>query len=350
MKIVFCYVVAVCVLFGSYVPALASGTKSFTLAVSSYVGWMPWFYADQQGIIKKWAKRYGVDITVKYMDYVPSVETYVSGKSDAALMTNMETLDMAAASGLDSSVIILGDYSNGNDAVLVRDNVALKDLKGKKIYLAERTVSQYVLTRALEKARLKESDVHTVNVSENDIASLAEKHNVVVTWNPMVMQIEKVAGTHKLFDSSEIPGEIQDLLVVNSHVLKTNPDFARALVGAWYEVMGMLNKNDLTRANALKKMAALARTTQEDFNNQLKTTSMFYTPKSALDYLRSPEIKQKQDNVRKFCFSHGLLGDNSRTVNDVGIIYPDGTVYGDKKNIKMRYVDTFLSEAAEGKI
>jgi hypothetical protein len=62
-------------------------------------------------------------------------------------MTNMETLDMPAASGVDCSVIILGDYSNGNDAILVRDKLTLGSLKNRKIYLAERTVSQYLLTR-----------------------------------------------------------------------------------------------------------------------------------------------------------------------------------------------------------
>ena len=50
-------------------------------------------------------------------------------------MTNMEALDMPAASGVDSTAIILGDYSNGNDAVLVRNGLSFSQLPGKSLTL-----------------------------------------------------------------------------------------------------------------------------------------------------------------------------------------------------------------------
>jgi NitT/TauT family transport system substrate-binding protein len=328
----------------------AAPKKTFTLAVSPYAGWLPWYYANDRQILKKWADHYGISINVTYTDYVPSIEAYVAGQADAVALTNIETLGVPADSGVDSSVIIVGDYSNGNDAILAREKMHLPDLKGRKVYLAERTVSQYVLTRALESAKLKESDAQVMNVSEGDIVTLARRReNVVVTWNPMVMQIEK-SGANKLFDSSQIPGEIQDLLVVNSRTLKTSPEFARALVGAWYEVMKVMNGDGAASKDALMRMAALIKEDPEEFEGQLKTTAMFYTPKAALDYMRSTKLKQQQDLVRRFCFKHGLMGEDARSVDSVGISYPDGTIYGDAKNVKMRYVDKFTAEAADGKI
>src|SRR5688572_24581320 len=112
--------------------------KKHSLAVSIYAGWMPWYYAKETGIIKKWADKYGCDINVKYMDYVPSLEAYVAGQADAVVATNMETLDMPAASGVDSSVVLMGDYSNGNDAILTRDKIGLAQLKGHNVYLVEK--------------------------------------------------------------------------------------------------------------------------------------------------------------------------------------------------------------------
>ena len=166
--------------------------KKFTLAVSIYAGWMPWYYANESGILKKWADHYGIEIEVQYMDYVPSIEAYVAGQADACVMTNMECLDMPAAAGVDSSIVIMGDYSNGNDAILARDGITIGELKGQNIYLVEKTVSHYMLVRALEEVGLSESDVNIVNVSDADIAPsflASQSQKVVVTWNPMVLEI-----------------------------------------------------------------------------------------------------------------------------------------------------------------
>jgi NitT/TauT family transport system substrate-binding protein len=164
------------------------------------------------------------------------------------------------------------------------------------------------------------------------------------------MEIEKNRGITRVFDSSKIPGEIQDLCVVNTKVLKAHPDFARALVGAWYEVMGVMTKKDASGEAAIKKMAELSKASAVEFTGQLKTTAMFYTPQTASTYIKSAELKQKQDLVRKFCFAHNLLGENAKSVDVVGIEYPDGTIQGDKNKVKMHYVSTYMDEAAAGKI
>jgi len=334
-------------------PAVTQELKKVTLGVSIYAGWMPHYYANETGIYKKWGERYGYDIEVKYMDYVPSIEAYMAGKVDAVVMTNMEALDMPAAAGVDTSIVIMGDYSNGNDAVLTRNNLKCEGLKGKKVHLVEKTVSHYLLVSALESCGLSESDVTIVNVSDADIAPAFlsnTSQEAVVTWNPMVLSIEKSAGVKRIYDSSNIPGEVQDVLAVNTNVLTANPDFARALTGAWYEVMATMNQRGATADAALDHMAKSAGGTLAEFKAQLRTTAMFYTSTDALNYTRSEELKAKMDKVRKFCFEHQLLGENAASVDVVGVSYPDGTVVGDKGNIKLRYVDTFMAEHAAGKI
>jgi NitT/TauT family transport system substrate-binding protein len=323
--------------------AYGADQKTFTLAISPYAGWMPWYYAEQEKILDKWAKHFGVSIKVEAMDYVPSIERFVAGHADAVTITNIEALDIPAASGVDSSIIILGDYSNGNDAVLARTKMSLSDLKDKKIYLAEKTVSQYLLSRALDAAKLKESDVHTVNVGEDDISQLSRKpETIVVTWNPLVHQISELPGAHILFSSAQIPNEIQDLVVVNSRVLASNPNLARALVSTWYEVMEKLSSTQ--GDNVIAQMAAIGREPTDTFKQELKGTAFFYTPESAVSYMESADLKTKQDLVRKFCFSHGLLGEGAKSVDAIGIQFPDGTVTGAKSNIKLRYVDNFTKE------
>src|ERR671923_694947 len=236
---------AVATLAVTALPHRAIARDKFTLAISIYAGWMPWYYAKDQGILKKWADRYQITIDVVEMDYIPSVEAYVAGKVDAGVMTNMEALAMPAKSGIDTTVLIVGDYSNGNDALLVRGIPDVKGLKGTQVYLVELSVSHYLLARALEMHGVKESELKLVNTSDSDIAPafIANKsQKAVVTWNPMVMNIEQTPGVSKIFDSSKIPGEILDLVVINTKVLNDEPRFAEALVGAWYEVMSLMSQ------------------------------------------------------------------------------------------------------------
>ncbi|MEM8767156.1 MAG: lipid kinase, partial [Pseudomonadota bacterium] len=70
--------------------AVAEDKPSFTIAWSIYVGWMPWEYADSQGIVDRWADRYGIEIeVVQVNDYIESVNQYTAGQFDAVTATNM---------------------------------------------------------------------------------------------------------------------------------------------------------------------------------------------------------------------------------------------------------------------
>jgi NitT/TauT family transport system substrate-binding protein len=341
------------VVVGVFTNSVCAKKASFKVAWSIYAGWMPWDYANNSGIVKKWADAYGIDIKLVRMDYLPSVEAYVAKQVDACVMTNMECLDMPAASGIDSTVLIVGDYSNGNDAILVRDNLKINDLKGKDIILAELSVSHYLLARCLEMNGMKEADVKVINTSDSDIgpvflANTAQK--VVVTWNPMVMEIEKAPGISKIFTSADIPGEIMDLMVVNTKTLETHPELGKALTGAWYEVMDIMSKKGPETDKALSAMAKAAGCSLADYKTQLKTTAMFYTPGKAFKFASGEEIKKKMDFVRQFCFKHGLLGENAPNADVVGIKYPDGSIQGDPRNIALRFDTQYMKMAAEGKL
>jgi NitT/TauT family transport system substrate-binding protein len=309
---------------------------------------MPWYYAKDHGILKKWAERYKIAIDVVEMDYIPSVEAYVAGQVDACVMTNMEALAMPAKAAVDTTVLIVGDYSNGNDAILVRGISDVQGLKGTEISLVELSVSHYLLARALEMHGVKESDLKVLNTSDSDIAPafIANKsQKAVVTWNPMVMAIEQTPGVRKIFDSSKIPGEILDLLVVNTKVLNNDPRFAEALVGAWYEVLSLMSQPGPEADPALAAMAQRSNASLNEYKAQLRTTAMFWTPEAAGDFARSTAIKEKMDFVRHFVFKHGLFGENARSVDIVGIRYPDGTIQGDSRNVKLRFDTRFVDKA-----
>jgi NitT/TauT family transport system substrate-binding protein len=235
----------------------------------------------------------------------------------------------------------------------VRGIPDVKGLKGTEVSLVELSVSHYLLARALEMNGVKESELKVVNTSDSDIAPafIANKNQkAVVTWNPMVMSIEQTPGVTKIFDSSKIPGEILDLLVVNTKVLNDDPRFGEALVGAWYEVMNLMSQRGPEADKAMAAMAQRSNASLNEYKAQLRTTAMFWTPEAASDYAHGTEIKEKMDFVRNFCFKYGLLGENARSVDIVGISYPDGTIQGDSRNVRLRFDTRVVDKAKSGQL
>ena len=299
-------------IFLSLAASAIAQKPAFTVGWSVYAGWTPYHYLNKSGILRKWADKYGITIKVQRFDYAPSLDAFVAKNIDACTMTNMEALDMPAASGVPTTAILVGDYSNGNDALLVRNGLQLKDLAGKKMLLVEKTVSEYLFDRAMTINSLRDQikRVRMINTSDSDIATAFigdTGASAVVTWKPMVSQIAKQKGVTSLFNSSQIPGEILDLTVVRTDVLN-RPDgagqkFAKALAGAWFELLAQMSNDTVLAAIAEGSQDTLA-----SYKEQLSTTKMFYTPKEAAAFGASPELKQKMALVRQFCFDHGLLG------------------------------------------
>ena len=48
----------------------------------------------------------------------------------------------------------------------------------------------------------------------------------------------------QVFRSAQIPGEMLDLLVVDTATLKANPNLGTALAGIWYETVALMQRQD----------------------------------------------------------------------------------------------------------
>tara|TARA_Y100000782_G_scaffold58213_1_gene64208 strand:+ start:5006 stop:6049 length:1044 start_codon:yes stop_codon:yes gene_type:complete len=334
---------------------LSSGAQaqdSFKLCWSIYVGWMPWAYGAEQGIVQKWADKYDIDIeVVQINDYIESINQYTAGEFDACTMTNMDALTIPAAGGVDSTALIVGDFSNGNDGIVLKGKEQLADIKGQNVNLVELSVSHYLLARALESVGLKEADVQVVNTSDADLVAAYSTDDVtsVATWNPLLSEISQQPNSTVVFDSAQIPGEIIDLLVVNSDTLAAHPELGKALTGAWYEIMATMSADDEAGAAARSYMAEASGTDLAGYQAQLDSTQMFYTPAAALELTNSAQLKQTMQYVAEFSFDHGLLGEGAPDAGFIGVQMPAGD-YGDSSNLKLRFDPTYMQMAADGQL
>ena len=332
-------------------PTIAAVKKEFNVCWSVYAGWMPWGAISSSKIIDKWADKYGIKINIVQLnDYIESINQYTAGQFDGCTMTNMDALTIPAAGGVDTTALILGSYSEGNDGVVMKgEGKTLSDLKGMKVYLPELSVSHYLLVRGLEKAGLSEKDVTVVNTSDADIVSAFSTESVqaTVAWNPQLSAIKSEPKTTEVFSSSQVPGELIDMMVVNSETLKDNPDLGKALTGAWYEMMGLMKSRDTKVLNA---MAVASGTDLAGYESQLKTTHLLYTPQDNIAFVTSSELVSTMQRVASFSFDKGLLGDGAQSADFIGMSFPGKVIQGDASNVKLRFDDSFVRMAAAGQL
>ncbi|MEE4289411.1 MAG: putative urea ABC transporter substrate-binding protein [Erythrobacter sp.] len=346
-------------LFASALLAACSGAPAeeaaerteFNIGWSIYAGWMPWPYADQAGIVAKWEEKYGIKINfVQVNDYVESVNQYTAGQLDGVTVANMDALTIPAAGGKDTSAIIVGDYSNGNDGILLKDAGGLAAIKGRQVNLVELSVSHYLLARALEKSGLAMTDVGTVNTSDADIAGAFTSSDVTaaVAWNPQLTAMKQVPGANMVFSSADIPGEIVDLLVVDTATLKANPKLGKALAGIWYETMALMAGDSEEGRAARAAMAKLAGASPEMFEAQLATTYLYTDPAAAVAATSDAAMVETMTRVRDFSFAQGLFGQGARSADAVGMEFPGGKTLGDADNVTLRFDTTYMQMAADG--
>ncbi|WLG94587.1 putative urea ABC transporter substrate-binding protein [Pseudomonas sp. FP198] len=335
-------------------PSHAAPKDHFSVCWTIYAGWMPWEYAGSQGIVDKWAKKYGITIDVVQLnDYVESINQYTAGQFDGCTMTNMDALTIPAAGGVDSTALIVSDFSNGNDGIVLKgEGKKVADLKGMDVNLVELSVSHYLLARALDSVGLAEKDLKVVNTSDADISAAFNTDQVkaVTTWNPMLSDIKAQPGVSEIFNSSQIPGEIMDMMVVNTQTLKDNPALGKALTGAWFEVVALMNARNAAANAALEHMAKASGTDLKGFQAQLDTTRLFATPKEALAFATSEQLPATLRKVAEFSFRHGLLGEGAKDADAVGMAFANGVTQGDKTNLKLRFDPTYVQLAADAKL
>lgn len=331
--------------------AQAEEKSEFSVCWSIYVGWMPWGYLQESGIMKKWADKYEISVDiVQINDYVESINQYTVGEFDGCSMTNMDALSIPAGGGVDTTALIVGDYSNGNDGIILKDATELSAIKGQTVNLVELSVSHYLLARALDTVGLSEKDLTVVNTSDADMIAAYSTDDVtaVVTWNPLLSEIEAQANATKVFDSAGISGEIIDIMMVNTETLADNPAFGKALTGAWYEVMSLISSDTDEGKAARESMAVASGTDLAGYDAQLATTEMFFKASEGVAFTQSAELPKTMKFVAEFLFDKGILGEGAPSAEFVGVVFPDGSTFGDANNVKLRFDTSYMQMAADG--
>jgi len=336
--------------------ATGAMAETCTIATSHYVGWYPANWMQDSGLAAEVGAKHGVDLEVVFFnEYGPSIDAFVSGNVDGVTITTLDALIAPAASGVQTEIVVVGDFSNGNDAVLVIDQAGSvnspEDLVGRDINLVMGSISEYLFDRWIQAADsdLTVADFNLVNTSDVDMPLLianAAEGEVYVTWNPFVHEaLEARDDIESVYDSSRIPAEIVDTFAMNADA---SAACKSAVADAWYQTMAVMSGGGADAEAMVIDMAKFAigddSVSDEDaldwYNAQLQTTNMFYTPADGIAISESAELLSAMESVYAFAQDRGMLTD------DIGVQMPDGTVIGNADRIMMTFSTEFMAEAA----
>lgn len=242
------------------------------IGYSDWPGWAVWEIA----IEKQWFKEEGVAVEFEWFDYVASMDAYAAGKLDGVGMTNGDAL-VTGSTGARSVMILMNDYSDGNDMVIARPGISsIRELKGKKIGVEVGFVSHLLLLNALEKNGMTEADVELVNVPTNETPQVLASSEVdaIVAWQPSSSQaLNQMPGSKAIYTSADEPGLIYDLLVVSPSSLDARRDDWKKVIKVWYRAVDYLN-DPKTMDDAVKIMASRVGLDADEYKPFLKGTKI----------------------------------------------------------------------------
>jgi NitT/TauT family transport system substrate-binding protein len=294
---------------------------TFSLAWSEYPSWSVFGVAHQaklidgrKGELGPIEKKYGVDIELKEADYDTCLVLYGTQKVDAVCITNMDAL--VPSETIKSVGILPTSTSNGADACIVtKDITDVKQLKGKKVYGLAKTVSEYTFARNLELLGEKEKE-HSFTNMDPAAAALAMQqkrkgYDAIVVWNPFVLEtLNKRKDVHVLFDSTTIPGEIIDMVVVSQSSLDKpkGAEFAAAVIETFYAVCERMNNPD-TRDETLIALGEKFSNLDLPSMRKVVTQTRFYDDAAkGLEVMKGDATKEIMGKVTKFCVDHEMVG------------------------------------------
>ncbi len=228
------------------------------IGTNVWIGSEPLYLAREQGYLDS--------AVVQLVEYPSASEVLRAYRNQAidGMVISLDELFGLAVDGLQPRVILVVDVSHGADVVVGRAGMkTMRDLKGKSVAVESGALGAFVLSRALALNGMQASDVNVVHLESNEQPKAFEQGTVdgAVTFDPYRAKFLQ-AGAATLFDSTQIPGEIVDLVAVRASVIKKQPKAVQALLAGWFKATDYMKRDP---KDAARRMGIRQQTTGEQF-------------------------------------------------------------------------------------
>ena len=203
---------------------------------------------------------------VQLVEYPSASEVLRAFRNQAidGMVISLDELFGLAVDGLHPRVVLVVDVSHGADVVVGRPGMrSMLDLAGKSVAVESGALGAFVLSRALALSGMQPGDVKVVHLESNEQPGAFARGQVdgAVTFDPYRTQLLK-SGAVTLFDSTQIPGEIVDLLAVRASVLDKRPGAIQPLLAGWFDALDYMQRDP---KDAARRMGIRQQTSGEQF-------------------------------------------------------------------------------------
>lgn len=235
-----------------------------------------------------------------------AIRAFRNGYIEVAALTLDEVL-LLLQDNIPIKILLILDVSKGADAILAHAPLStLNDLKGKRIGVESMALGAYMLSRALDFSQLEKSQIEPVYVPFNKQESAFLKHEIdaLVTFEPIKGKLI-AKGANVLMDSTQLPNEIVDVLVIHAKALQEKPQAVKSLITGWFQALQYIQNQ---KQDAAERIARRIDSTPEDFLASLATIEL---PDKATNLQllsgRPPALKNTCQRLAQVMLDHSLL-------------------------------------------
>lgn len=266
---------------------LLSGCGKGTTVKVPVAGWpgYEYFYLAQE---KQLGRPEQLTIeALEFTDPQEITEAYAQGKLDIAQITTVEAVNLCARVPERCPVVVLIlNESRGGDMVVVRPEIgSLAGLRNKRVGVSPSSLGPFVLSRALAREGMDLADVRVVAIPLSAAAPRLASGEIdgVALYPPFSDDLIQRGLAVQVFNSTEIPGEIFDVLVVAPSFYSQNPALLGRLLRVWQAA------HDLARRDptAAETMGAREQISGQSFRDSEK--GLVYFPLAEQQRLLAPQ-------------------------------------------------------------
>ena len=205
-------------------PACKKESQPIRVGMVQWPGYEFLYLAQQKGFLKE------EGLNIQLFDFVSlsdSRRAFERGQIDIVTGTIVELLVIRENSYKLPQAFFVTDFSNGADVILGRKPIqTVSELKGKNIGVEPASLDLLTINLALLQNQMDITDVVLVPMAQNGMEDSFERKEVdaICTYPPTSVKILNKGDANILFNSTQIPGYIVDVLIADKNFIDSRAE------------------------------------------------------------------------------------------------------------------------------
>ena len=257
---------------------------SIRIGVTQWPGFEYLFIAEEQEFFKQ--ENLNIEL-VELSSLAEIRRAFEREKIDGMATTLVEVLEAYKYSGQIAQPVLVTDYSKGADEILAARYIKhVKDLKGKKIGIEAGSMSAFIAYCALELNGIDPSEVILVPMEQYKLSKALKTGSVdaITSYPPLSIVVKKQLDVNVIFDSSQIPQVLVDVVAINKNILTKHPKLQYSIRKVWKRTLDYVNDHP---NDAYTSLVERLRISVEEFKDSMKLIQLVNSDEQSEYFMRN---------------------------------------------------------------